>query len=313
MKAGSKALRERGDVAATETRNAGVKGDGKADGTAKLAASMTAAMQKRSGKPDARAMKPVKPGMPEKVALVTGSAKRLGRELALTLAASGHFTFVHYLSSPREAKAVLGEIEARGGRGALIKGNMGSKRDIVAMAAKVKSTAGRLDVLVNNVGIYRTGDLLGYDVADFEATLQTNLVGAFYLIQRVLELFPVSGGSIVNIGYSGVESLTGSTHNTAYLISKSGLLVLTKSLAQALGPRRIRVNMVSPGILANSVELPKRPGDIIPLGRLGGCEDVCDAVDFLSGTKAGYITGVNLDVAGGYMLGLKELDVDRGT
>jgi 3-oxoacyl-[acyl-carrier protein] reductase len=247
-----------------------------------------------------------------KVALVTGSAKRLGRELALRLGSEGYFTWVHYLTSRSEGEAVLAEIKARGGSGALVKGDMGSKRDIAAMAAKVAKVSGRLDVLINNVGIYLTGDLLDYSAADFEVTLQTNLVGAYALIRRTLPLFPRAGGSIVNIGYSGVGSLTASTHNTAYLISKTGLLVLTKSLAQALGPLNIRVNMVSPGILANSVELPKRPRDYIPLGRLGACEDVCDAVEFLAGGKAGYVTGVNLDVAGGYMLGLKELEVARG-
>jgi NAD(P)-dependent dehydrogenase (short-subunit alcohol dehydrogenase family) len=163
-------------------------------------------------------------------------------------------------------------------------------------------------VLVNNVGIYRTGDLLDYPVEDFESTLQANLTGPFHLIQLLLPLFPKEGGSIVNIGYSGIENLTASAHNTAYLVSKSGLYVLTKSLAQALGPRGIRVNMVSPGILDNSVELPRRPRDQVPLGRLGKVEDVCDAVEFLVGKQAGYVTGVNLDVAGGYMLCLRGLE-----
>ena len=199
----------------------------------------------------------------------------------------------------------------RGGQGALVRGDMASKRDIAAMAARIEAVAGRLDVLVNNVGIYRTGDLAGYGVEDFEATLRTNLIGPFYLIRKLSPLIP-RGGSIVNIGYSGVESLTGSTHNTAYLISKSGLLILTKSLAQAMGPRGIRVNMISPGILDNSVELPEKPEETIPLGRLGACSDICNALAFLIGGKAGYVTGTNLDVAGGYMLGLKELDVDRG-
>jgi NAD(P)-dependent dehydrogenase (short-subunit alcohol dehydrogenase family) len=116
------------------------------------------------------------------------------------------------------------------------------------------------------------------------------------------------GAGIVNIGYAGVESLTGTTHNTAYLISKTGLLILTKSLAQALGPRGIRANMVSPGILSNSVELPRKPADFIPLGVLGETADVADAVEYLLGPKARYITGVNLDVAGGYHLGLHSLD-----
>jgi NAD(P)-dependent dehydrogenase (short-subunit alcohol dehydrogenase family) len=123
-------------------------------------------------------------------------------------------------------------------------------------------------------------------------------------------LFPATGGSILNIGYAGLENLTGTLHNTAYLISKSGLLVLTKSLALALGPRSIRVNMVSPGILENSVEIPRRPKDQIPLGRMGTCSDVCDAVDFLISSRAEYITGVNVDVAGGYMLKLTCLEPD---
>jgi 3-oxoacyl-[acyl-carrier protein] reductase len=267
--------------------------------------------------PRAKATRPKASGAPEpvagpKVALVTGSAKRLGRELALRLGSGGYFTWVHYLASRAEAEAVLAEIRSGGGDGALIKGDMGRKRDVAAMAAKLARVSGRLDVLVNNVGIYRTGDLLEYPGDDFEATLQTNLVGAYRLIQLALPLFPAAGGSIINIGYSGVGSLAASMHNTAYLISKTGLLVLTKSLAQALGPRHIRVNMVSPGILDNSVELPKRPREYIPLGRLGGCGDICDAVAFLAGGQAGYITGVNLDVAGGYMLGLKELDAARG-
>ena len=247
-------------------------------------------------------------GKPAKVALVTGSAKRLGREIALRLAADGYFTWVHYLNSRAEAEAALAAIRAAGGDGALAKGDVASRRDVATIARRVREASGRLDVLVNNVGIYRTGDLPAYAPEDFEATLRTNLVGAFDLIQKSLDLFPDGGGSIVNIGYSGVGSLAGSAHNTAYLISKTGLLVLTKSLAMSLGPRRIRVNMVSPGILDNSVELPRRPRDYVPMGRLGRCADVAEAVAFLASGPAAYITGVNLDVAGGYMLGLRELE-----
>jgi NAD(P)-dependent dehydrogenase (short-subunit alcohol dehydrogenase family) len=123
-----------------------------------------------------------------------------------------------------------------------------------------------------------------------------------------LALFPAAGGSIVNIGYSGAGGLAGSAHNAAYLISKTGLLVLTKSLALELGPRGIRVNMVSPGILDNSVELPRRPADYVPMHRLGNCAEVAETVAFLASPRASYVTGVNVDVAGGYMLGLKELE-----
>ena len=241
------------------------------------------------------------------VALVTGSAKRLGKEIALRLAGLGYFTWVHYLSSRPEAEEALSVIRAAGGAGALVKGDMASRSDVSAMAAKLGKASGRVDVLVNNVGIYRKGDLLTYEVEDFEATLRANLTGAFQLIRECLPLFG-KGGSIVNIGYAGIENLTASVEATAYLISKSGLFILTKSLAQALGSRGVRVNMVSPGILSNSVELPQRPRDWVPLGRLGECADVCDAVEFLVGKRASYVTGVNLDVAGGYMLSLDGLD-----
>jgi dihydroneopterin aldolase len=248
-----------------------------------------------------------RPGL-GKAALVTGSAKRLGREMALRLAGLGYHTWVHWLSSKAEAEETLSVLRAAGGTGSLVRGDVAKRADIEAMAAEIAAGSGRLDVLVNNVGIYRTGSLLEYPLEDFEATLQANLVGPFHLTRSLLPLFPSEGGGVVNIGYAGIESLTASVHNTAYLISKSGLYTLTKSLAQALGPRGIRVNMVSPGILDNSVELPAEPGDQVPLGRLGTCADVCDAVEWLVGEGAGYVTGINVDVAGGYMLRLRGLE-----
>jgi 3-oxoacyl-[acyl-carrier protein] reductase len=242
-------------------------------------------------------------------ALVTGSARRLGREIALRLAASGHFTFVHYRGSRREAEAVLKAIRAMGGEGALVSGDLGTAAGVAAIARAVRAKTTRLDVLVNNVGMYKVGPLLTFKADDFDAVLRTNLTGCFRLTQTLLPLFP-KGANVVNIGYAGVDNLTGSTHNTAYLISKTGFLILTKSLAQALGPRGVRVNMVSPGILSNSVELPEHPSDFVPLGFLGEVGDVADAVEFLLGAKARYVTGINLDVAGGYHLGLKSLEAN---
>jgi 3-oxoacyl-[acyl-carrier protein] reductase len=253
-----------------------------------------------------------KGGSAEKpVALVTGSAKRLGRAIALRLGGLGYHVWIHYLTSRAEAEKTLEDLREAGGTGSLMRGDMASRRDVRAMAARVKKESGRLDALVNNVGVYRTGKLLEYPVDDFERTLQANLTGSFQLVQECLPLFR-PGSGIVNIGYAGLESLTASAHNTAYLISKSGLFILTKSLALALGPRGVRVNMVSPGILENSVELPRRPRDQVPLGRLGTLGDVCDAVEFMLGKKAGYVTGVNLDVAGGYMLKLSGLEGPGG-
>jgi NAD(P)-dependent dehydrogenase (short-subunit alcohol dehydrogenase family) len=259
--------------------------------------------------------------LPTRFALVTGSARRLGRAIALRLAASGHFTFVHHRARDekrrREAEAVLKAIRAAGGDGALVCGDLATAAGVSQIVRGVRAKTKRLDVLVNNVGVYKVGPLLRFDPDAFDAVLRANLTGCFRLIRALLPLMPggksgskvgaTAGGNIVNIGYAGLETLTGSTHNTAYLISKTGLLILTKSLAQALGPRGVRVNMVSPGILSNSVELPQNPADFVPLGVLGDVSDVADAVEFLVSDKARYITGVSLDVAGGYHLGLKSL------
>ncbi len=249
-------------------------------------------------------------GVAKPVALVTGSAKRLGREMALTLGGEGYFVWVHYLSSEKEAAKVLAEIKKVGGDGALVQGDIGLPSDIDKIVAQVKKTSKKIDVLVNNVGIYRTGNLHTFSVHDFSEILGSNLTGPFYLMQKCEPLFPKKGGSIINIGYAGIENLTASNHNTAYLISKSGLFILTKSFAQAFGSKNIRVNMVSPGILDNSVELPKKPAAQVPLGTLGTCRDICNALIFLISDNARYITGVNVDVAGGYMLRLSGLETD---
>jgi 3-oxoacyl-[acyl-carrier protein] reductase len=267
-------------------------------------------MKSATSAKSARAPRSVTPASGLKGALVTGSALRLGREIALRLAASGRFTFVHYRGSKRAAEAVLKTIRAAGGDGALVTGDLGAAAGVASIVRAVKSALGprgTLDVLVNNVGVYKTGPLLRFSPDDFDAVLRANLTGAYRLIHALLPLVPRKG-NIVNIGYAGVDNLTGSTHNTAYLISKTGLLILTKSLAQALGPRGVRVNMVSPGILSNSVELPEKPSDFVPLGVLGEVGDVADAVEFIVGPKARYVTGINLDVAGGYHLGLRSLE-----
>jgi 3-oxoacyl-[acyl-carrier protein] reductase len=243
-------------------------------------------------------------------ALVTGSARRLGRAIALRLAASGHFTFVHYRGSRRDAEAVLKTIRAAGGDGALVAGDLGTARGVAAVARAIRArvgSKGRLEVLVNNVGVYTVGPLLTFSADDFDAVLRANLTGCFRLTQALLPVMG-RGGNVVNIGYAGVDNLTATTHNTAYLISKTGLLILTKSLAQALGAHGVRVNMVSPGILSNSVELPHKASDFVPLEFLGDVDDVADAVEWIIGPKARYVTGINLDVAGGYHLALRSLE-----
>jgi 3-oxoacyl-[acyl-carrier protein] reductase len=237
-----------------------------------------------------------------KAALVTGSAKRLGKAIAMRLAADGYFTYVHYLGSKAEAEATLATIQAAGGQGALVRGDVSKPASVQAMAKTVAKITGRLDVIVQNVGLYRTGPLLDTPVNDLANLFASNTFSTVSLMQACLPLFPQAGGSFVAIGYSGLGAITGTDHNAAYLASKTALLCLVKSLALEVAPRHIRVNMVSPGIMSNSVELPRKIGDFAAMGRLGEPEEVASAVSYLAGDGSSYVTGVNLDVAGGYML-----------
>ena len=243
-----------------------------------------------------------------KVALVTGSAKRLGQAIALRLANEGFFVFIHHLSSAIDAEKTLVEIERNGGQGSLIRGDISKPKQCEAIAKQIRKKSGRLDVLVNNVGLYRTGSLLALSESDLTNLFYTNTLAPIWLLKHCLSLFGSKGGSVVNMGYSGVDAVSGSAHNGAYLASKLALLSLTKSLALELGPKGIRVNMVSPGIMSNSVELPKKISEYAPLGRLGQPKEVADTVAWLTSQQSEYITGINVDVAGGYMLDLRALD-----
>lgn len=241
-----------------------------------------------------------------KVALVTGSAKRLGRAVAERLATDGHAVWVHYRTAEKDALEVQEAIRSAGGTAWRVQGDLATEAGIKNVVAAVADVSGRLDVLVNNVGRYDVADPMTYERAAFEDTLSTNLLAPFELIRASAELFPDEGGSIVNIGYSGLQALASSPENLAYVVSKTGLLVLTRSFADVLGPQGIRVNMVSPGQLDNSVDLPSDFGDRVPLGRPGTMDDVCQAVSWIVSDRASYVTGQNLEVAGGYMMGLED-------
>lgn len=241
-----------------------------------------------------------------RVALVTGSAKRLGRAIIERLSADGYTVWIHYLTSEAEAIELQSAVKAEGGTAFRVQADVGTEAGIRSLVEAVRDVSGRLDVLVNNVGRYDVADVLEYSREDFDATLQTNLVGPFELCRAARSLFPDDGGSIVNLGYSGLGALPSSPDNLAYVISKTGLLLATKTLAERLGEDGIRVNMVSPGQLDISVDLPSDFDEVVPLGRAGTVQDVASAVSWLVSDEASYVTGQNLEIAGGYMLGLRD-------
>ena len=239
-----------------------------------------------------------------KKVLITGAAKRLGRELALHLGKQGYFVWVHYNKSLEEAKDVLGIINSTGGTGKLIQGDISEYSQAKSMAENIKLDGGGLNILINNVGLYSTGEITNFPIEKFKSIINTNLLGSYYMIQELHPLFNQDGGSIINIGYTGINSLAASKQATAYTISKTGLYILNTSYAEALAEKNIRVNMISPGHLQNSIDLPKDIKTSIPLGRTGTPKDILDLVDFIISPNATYITGQNIEVAGGYMMSL---------
>ena len=236
-----------------------------------------------------------------RVAVVTGGARRLGRHLCLSLAPCGYDVVVVYRTSDDDARSLTHEIIEAGGRARALKVDVTDKHAVAAAFAGIAAREGRVDLLVNNVGNYNPQDVTTLDPDVWDQTIAANLSGAYYCCYQALALMP-AGGNIVNIGMAGLEGIRANTRGADYYVSKTGLLVLTRALAKAYAPRQIRVNMVSPGQLDNSVDLPP-PDEIsrwVPLGRAGTLDDIAQAVHYL--LDAGYVTGVNLDVAGGYRL-----------
>lgn len=236
-------------------------------------------------------------------ALITGSSVRVGRTIALHLAREGWFVHIHARTRNAQAEETLREVLDGGGQGAIATGDIATRQGCEEVFAQIDPDLG-LDLLVNNIGVYRTGPLAGLPAQDWDAMMRTNLDGTFHCSQLAIPRLR-KGGSIVNLGYVGVASLAGSLKTAAYSATKAGILVLTKSLALELAPRRIRVNMVSPGQLENSVDLPEDYARRIPLGRPGTSEEIAGLISWLASEAGSYVTGQNIDVAGGLMLGLR--------
>lgn len=235
------------------------------------------------------------------LAIVTGGARRLGRHLCLALATRGYDIVILFRSSADDAQALAAEIIATG-RGARARAvDVGVEAEVAEAFSEIARVEGRVDLLVNNVGNYNPQDITKLTPAVWDATLAANLSGAYYCCFHALPLMP-PGGNIINIGMAGLEGIRANVRGADYYVSKTGLLSLTRSLAVAYAGRHIRFNMVSTGQLDNSVDLPPPDeiGQTVPLGRAGGLHDVAQAIEYL--LDARYVTGANIDVAGGYRL-----------
>ena len=242
----------------------------------------------------------------DKVAVVTGASKGIGAAIAKHLAAEGASVVVNYLSSEQGAAKVVGEIVAQGGKAIAVGADVSSEAGIARLFEETETAYGRVDILVNNAGVYAFGPLESVTAKAWRREFDLNVLGLLLTTQAALPLFPETGGSIVNIG-SRVSSVApaGSSVSAA---SKAAVDAITKSLAKELGPRKIRVNSVNPGVvmtegfisggLADS-PMEKHNVELTPLGRIGQPDDIGPPVVFLASDDGRWITGETLIVSGG--------------
>jgi 3-oxoacyl-[acyl-carrier protein] reductase len=238
--------------------------------------------------------------MKNKIALVTGSSRGIGRDIALTLAEAVGGVAVQYFSQKQAALDVVDAIRQKGKRSAAFRADLSGEKGANLLIQRVQERFGRLDILINNFGPILVKPWKKVTTKEWENIYRKNLLSALFCLKAALPgMRRRKWGRIVNLGYSRVEQLTAFTTITPYAIAKTGLLLLTRTAAQTEASAGITVNMVSPGLMEGGV-LPK--DDHVPAGRLGKYRDVSSAVSFLVSDEAGYITGTNLIVSGGWKL-----------
>lgn len=236
-----------------------------------------------------------------RVALVTGAAKRMGRALALALADAGADVAIHFQNSRDEAAAVVREIEAMGRRARLVCCDLTDSVAVDVAFREAIDALGGLDILVNNVGTIVWKDFESHDAEDWQTCLDGTLFATLYASRAALPALRSSGrGRIINILDADADSTDPVPFATAYKIGKRATFTLTKTMAVTEAPHGITVNAVSPGTLEDSRKKPTL--DQIPAGRYGTYEDITQAVRFLVGDDAGYVTGAHLKVSGGYLI-----------
>lgn len=230
-------------------------------------------------------------------ALVTGGAKRLGAALCMALAEEGHSVVVHYRNSREEALEVVSACQHLGVKAAAIQGDFSSAESVAEFARDYLKRFQDTGLLVNNVGDYLVRSTLQTSIDEWLNLFQLNLHVPFVLSQLLAESLIKHKGQIINIGVSGLKRNAAYQYAPAYMLAKEGLWGLTLSLARELAPHDVRVNMVSPGQLDNSID--SHP---IPMHRPAHCWEVCRVVKFLVDPASSYITGQNIEVAGGLAL-----------
>jgi 3-oxoacyl-[acyl-carrier protein] reductase len=241
-----------------------------------------------------------------KVAVVTGASKGIGAGIAKQLAGGGASVVVNYSSSREAAEGVVSDITKNGGKAIAIQADVSKQADVERLFSEAKKAFGRLDILVNNAGVYEFAPLEAVTSEAFHRMFDLNVLGLIFASQQAAKYFGPEGGSIVNI--SSVVSQLAPAYGAVYSATKAAVDAVTKSLAKELGPRKIRVNAINPGMVLtdgvyaagiNEGDFRKQMEARTPLGRIGEVGDVAPAAVFLASPNASWITGATLVIAGG--------------
>jgi 3-oxoacyl-[acyl-carrier protein] reductase len=240
------------------------------------------------------------------IAVVTGASKGIGAAIAEHLAAAGAAVVVNYASSKPGAEAVVDRIRGAGGKAVAVRADVSKPDDIRHLFAETKRAFDQLDILVNNAGIYEFASLEAITAEHFHKQFNLNVLGLLLTTQEAVKHFGPSGGSIINLSSFAATSAPPST--SVYSATKAAVNAITRSLAQELGPRKIRVNAVNPGVIEteglhaagiSGSDFQKQAEHQTPLGRIGQPADIGPAVVFLASPEASFITGETLYITGG--------------
>jgi 3-oxoacyl-[acyl-carrier protein] reductase len=241
-----------------------------------------------------------------KVAVVTGASKGIGASIALHLAAEGASVVVNYASSKEGADRVVAEISRKGGRAVAVQANLSDPTNIRRLFARAKETFGKVDVLVNNAGVYEFAPLEDVTPEHFHKMFDLNVLGLILASQEAVKQFGPEGGSIINI--SSVVATSAMPAISVYSATKAAVDAVTRSLAQELGPRKIRVNSINPGMVETEgvhaagiagSDFQKQVESRSPLGRIGQPQDIAPAAVYLASSDSAWVTGETFYISGG--------------
>ena len=243
----------------------------------------------------------------DKVALITGATRGIGKQIAITLAKEGYHIALNYRKENEDLENTIKEIEENKVTCFAVKGDVSSFEDCEELAKQVIGKFGKIDVLVNNAGITKDMLLMRMKKEDFEQVIDVNLIGTFNVTKNVIShMMKTRSGRIINI--SSVVGVSGNAGQTNYSASKAGMIGFTKSLAKEVASRGILVNAVAPGFIETSMtevlkdEVKEEIAKSIPLKRMGTSEDVANVVKFLASEDSSYVTGQVLHVDGGMLM-----------